>query len=69
MIDESDGDFFFLGSLFSSGGVAVVLGILAIVVYLIAFSNETECSKKSCPRPTQTARLMDHECLCVEVAK
>jgi hypothetical protein len=30
MIDESDGDFFFLGSLFSSGGVAVVLGILAV---------------------------------------
>lgn len=69
MIDDSDGDVFWIGSLFTSGWVAVVLLAVAIVFWIIAAQNSNECAARPCLIATQTARLIDHECVCVGVPK
>ena len=69
MIDFSNGDVFWFGSMLTTGAAAFVCLAIAIVLYLVAYSNERECEARSCPQPTQIAKLIDHECLCVEAAK
>lgn len=61
MIDYSDGDL----ALWGVGGFFGI--ILAIIFYVIAASNDTDCSKKHCDHGVP--RLMAHDCLCVEPAK
>lgn len=68
MIDHSDGDDFWLASMFTSGPLGLVLLILAIVFWVIAASNDTDCSKRACPSP-MTPKLMEHSCMCVTEAK
>jgi hypothetical protein len=63
MIDDSDGDYVLLAS-----GGSILLIILSIVIYFIAYQNEDECSKRKC-REGSVAKVIDHECLCVEQAK
>jgi hypothetical protein len=68
MIDHDDGDDFWLASLFTPGGLGIILLIIAIVFWIIAASNDADCSKKQCPAP-MTPKLMDHQCLCVTEAR
>lgn len=67
MIDDSDGDFVLL----SSGGSPILLALgiaLAIVLYLIAAHNSDECGQRKCSSG-RVGKLLDHECVCVELAK
>lgn len=64
MIDSSDGDFFGAASIGAKGGLALFLAIVAIVLWIIAASNEAECEAKFCMDGSQ-AKLLDHECICV----
>lgn len=68
MIDESDGDEMIFLSLITNGPFGIFLAVLAIVFWIIAAHNETDCSKKICP-DQQSAKLMQHECMCVTLAK
>lgn len=64
MIDDSDGDFVLL---LAPGGIAGVFFLVAaVVIYIIAAGNQDECESKQCR--TGSAKLIDHECLCVERA-
>lgn len=63
MIDDSDGDFVLL-----AGGGSLLFVVVAIVLYVIAAKNADECAKRTC-RAGMSAHLVDHECLCTEVAK
>lgn len=64
MIDSSDGDTFWVLSLFTKNPwVTLILLVLAGVFWVVAASNEKECQAKTCP-PGMSARLIDHECLC-----
>ena len=52
-------------------GLAVpgLFGVVAFVILLvIAFGNEEECSKKSCDNKAKP-ELLDGKCLCVKEAK
>lgn len=67
MIDESDADLVLLafgGSLFGT----IVAVMLAIVLYLMASNNADECARRECSTG-HVGKLLDHECVCVEVAK
>ena len=68
MIDHSDGDDFWLASLFTPGGLGIILLIIAVVLWIMAMSNDVDCSKKQCPLD-MSPKLMNHECLCVTKAK
>lgn len=63
MIDESDGDFVLLSSSGVGGTVGLILLVLAIVLYCVAFKNEEDCAASACP-PGESAHLLDHECVC-----
>jgi len=65
MIDDSDGDHVLL-SYNGGGGLlgAIVILVIAIIVYAIAASNKDECSKRHCAEGLQP-KLVDHQCLCV----
>lgn len=49
MIDYSDGDSFWLLSLFTAGPIAFFALIIAIVLWFAAYSNEVECRQRACP--------------------
>lgn len=68
MIDHDDGDAFWLAGLFSPGLLALVLLVCAIVFWVIAASNEKSCASLACTN-SQTPKLMENECLCVEKAR
>lgn len=59
MIDDSDGDLVLLAI---GGPIGLVL---AIIFWIIAAGNASDCSKQACPNPGETAKLLDHECVCV----
>jgi len=61
MIDTEDGNFVLLVA--GGGFVGVCLVVLALVLYAVAYSNEQECGERACERGT--AKLLDHECVCV----
>lgn len=65
MIDYSDGDAFLDASLFSSGIVAILFIIIAIVIYIEAHSNEVSCEKKICPNGEKSL-LLNHKCCCLQ---
>lgn len=65
MIDYDDVDDMTLISAFGGG---MFFLIIAIVFFFIAFSNDKDCSKKTCPTGA-TPKLMSHSCLCVLEAK
>jgi len=67
VIDDSDGDFALLASIGTPGGCGVLLLALAIVFYVIASNNKSDCAQKHCD--VGTPKLMAHECLCVSGAK
>ena len=69
MIDSDDGDVFWFGSFFAKGAVAFVLIAAAIVFWLWGLSNQHQCESRQCPKVTQSAKLIDGNCLCVEVAR
>lgn len=60
MIDDSDGDRGWL----TRGWLALVLLCFAVVFYCIAAFNSQDCAKQTCYYG-QTAKLLDHECVCV----
>lgn len=64
MIDSSDGDTFWLISLFGKGPFAILALIIAIVLWGIAMANEAECKQSVCL--VGMAKLLDHACVCVE---
>lgn len=64
MIDDSDGDWFAWASFGTTGWLGIVLFVCAVVLWIIAAQNETECQQRAC-EPEQTAKLFDHECVCV----
>lgn len=65
MIDDSDGDFALLAS-FGMGPIAgLVLVALAIVLYLVAADNGTDCAKMACSSGGH-AELVAHDCRCLE---
>lgn len=67
MIDESDADFSLLMGASTPGGCGLVLILIAIVLYFVAFRNEGECSKKHCD--VGKPALVHHECICETPAK
>lgn len=64
MIDDSDSSFFTILGLLFNGWVCVI----AIILSIIAMQNRAECGTRQCPSPTQRAQVVDHACLCVELA-
>lgn len=64
MIDDSDGDVFWVLSLVSRGWWALAALAVAVLFWIIAARNSADCRARTCP-PGSVARLMDHECLCV----
>ena len=68
MIDDSDSSFFTALGLLFNGWVGLGLCIIAIILSIIAMQNRTECGTRQCPSPTQRAQVVDHACLCVELA-
>jgi hypothetical protein len=69
MIDDEDADLI-LWAWPSGGWLWTLLGlIVAGIFYWVAASNSDDCSKKTCPHPGETARLMSHECVCVSSPK
>jgi hypothetical protein len=65
MIDDNDVE---IAILFwpSGGWIGFFLGIIVIgILAFVACQNDQECEAKSCPNGG-VARLMDHECVCVE---
>ncbi len=68
MIDDSDGDTFWLISLFTEGPWGWIFLVLAVVLWFVASSNRADCAKMTCP-PGQVARVLDHECLCAGTAR
>lgn len=65
MLDDSDGDGALFASLFSEGWPAIVLAIIAIIIYLVVIGNRHECAQKKC-LDGKPAVLLDHRCLCTE---
>jgi hypothetical protein len=63
MIDDSDGDSFWVISLFTSGPFALGALLIAIILWIVAAQNSNECEKRACP-PGMTSKLLDHECVC-----
>ncbi len=68
MIDHSDGDDFWLASMFTSGPAGLVLLVIAIILWCVAAGDDSDCAKKSCPIG-MTPKLMEHSCLCATEAK
>ena len=64
MIDFDDADDFLTMGIFSPGGLAVILIIVAVILFFVANSNEKECKQMTC-EVGQQARLLDNQCLCV----
>lgn len=65
MIDDNDGDTFWLAALFTPGIGGVLLLVIAIVLWLIAADNKTDCASKFCANGT-TPVLLEHECRCLD---
>ena len=63
MLDDEDLDFTVLVTPFNVVGLIIVV-IIAVMVW----ANHEECASRSCPAG-QSARLLDHACLCVQAAK
>lgn len=61
-----DGDDLEFAALVAPAGILGL--IIVIVVAIIVWNNEVDCSKMSCADGKQ-ARLMENACLCVEVAQ
>lgn len=68
MIDDDDADFAWLASLGTTGWVAVLLVVVAIVLAIVAASNREACEARHCP-DGQKPRLLNGECLCVMEAR
>jgi hypothetical protein len=67
MIDDDDGDFFLLSASSASGWVAVVLIVMAIILYAIAAGYESDCLERSCA--VGSPKYVDGECLCASTPK
>ena len=68
MIDNDDADTFWLFAMVTDHPVIwMILFLIAIALSVKACQNEDTCAQKQCDRGT--AKLMDHECLCVETAR
>lgn len=68
MIDYDDASDFALMSWIFDHWFGLVLGIAAIVIFVIAAMNDSDCSKKTCPNDAKP-KLMENQCLCVVEAK
>lgn len=62
---ESDGDYFGILSLVSSGWSAVIFGIIAIVFWLAAISLRHDGANKGCPIVGQKPVMIENSCVCV----
>lgn len=62
---ESEGDYFGILSLISSGWSAVIFGIIAIVFWLAAISLRHDCANKGCPIVGQKSVMIENSCVCV----
>lgn len=67
MLDDSDSNNLFLGSLFTNGWLSLILFILGIICTVIVYDNKKDCAEKTCT--IGKPQLMSHQCLCVEQAK
>ena len=68
MIDSDDADSFWLAGVLTEGWVSVVCLIIFVILACVAWSNSEDCKSRHCP-DGQSAKLMQHECLCVTVAQ
>lgn len=68
MIDQNDADFAVLTALGIGGWTGVIIGVIAIILTTLAFTNAVECSKSMCPLGA-TPILQSHVCQCVLEAK
>lgn len=69
MLDDSDLDDVLWFWPDGIGWIGAVIGIIiAIIIAVVVAGNHEECAKKFCPNG-QPARLLDHQCLCVEKAQ
>jgi hypothetical protein len=64
MIDYDDGDDFWLASLFTPGGFGLLLLVVAMILWVVAFNNEQDCRKLSCAKDLSPV-VMRGECLCI----
>lgn len=67
MLDDSDSNNLFLGSLFTNGWLSLILFVLGIICTVIVCDNKKDCAEKTCT--IGKPQLMNHQCLCVEKAK
>lgn len=67
MLDDSDSNSLFLGSVFTNGWLSLVFFIFGLIFTIVVCNNKQECSTKTCN--VGKPQLMNHQCLCVEQAK
>lgn len=66
MIDNSDGDMFaFFAALATTWQGWLFCMLAAVLLWWIAAGNAEECARTSVCPDGQSARLLDHECVCV----
>lgn len=67
MLDESDSDDWWMFAALAPYGWRwlLVLILVAIIVTVVVCRNEAVCEAHACPSG-QKARLIAHECLCVQ---
>jgi hypothetical protein len=68
LIDWDDAGDAAMFSWFFDGPIGLIFTLLAIILMFYACENEKECSARACPNGQQ-AKLMAHECLCVQKAE
>lgn len=69
MIDDDDVDSVWLAAMVSNNPtLSLIFLIILITVAIIAYQNNKECSTKKCDAG-YTAKLMEHDCLCVKKAE
>jgi hypothetical protein len=68
MMDDDDVEW--VAILWPTGGWLIsIIGLIVLVVMLVVVSgNKDDCARLQCSSG-KTPKLMQHECLCVELAK
>lgn len=68
MIDFDDADDTAWLAFFCEGPLAIIVAIVAVILFCMAVDNKNECAKKTCPADMKP-KLTQHDCVCVVEAR